>query len=48
MHLKLLRLGIQFELEGLAGQPLREDDPAVKTMKESAKQLGLGFEVETK
>ena len=44
MRLKHLRLGIQFELEAPADQPLSEDDPAYKSMKEAAQQLGLKFE----
>ncbi len=46
MHLKHLRLGIQFELEPTADQPMSEDDPAVKAMKESAQQLSLDLDVE--
>jgi hypothetical protein len=46
MHLKHLRLGIQFEMESSADQPLREDDPAIKAMKESAQQLSLDLDVE--
>ena len=41
MNLKRLRLGIDFELETQDGQPLDENDPALKAMKEAARQLGL-------
>jgi hypothetical protein len=46
MHLKHLRLGIQFEMESSADQPLCEDDPAIKAMKESAQQLALDLDFE--
>jgi hypothetical protein len=46
MRLKNLRLGIQFELESPADQPLNEDDPAIKAMKESAQQLALDLDIE--
>ena len=46
MHLKHLRLGIQFEMESSTDQPLREDDPAIKAMKESAQQLSLDLDFE--
>jgi hypothetical protein len=46
MRLKHLRLGIQFEMESSADQPLSEDDPAIKAMKESAQQLSLDLDVE--
>jgi len=45
MNLKRLRLGIDFELETQDGQPLDENDPAFKAMKEAARQLGIDFSV---
>jgi hypothetical protein len=44
MGLSKLHLGVQFELEAAADKPLDRDDPAVKNMREAAKQLGLDFE----
>ncbi len=44
MNLKRLRLGIHFELEAHDSQSLDPNDPAVKAMKEAARQLGLEFE----
>jgi len=44
MGLKNLRLGINFELEAPDGKPLDANDPAVKAMKESARQLGVEVE----
>ncbi len=46
MGLKRLQLGIDFELVTQDGQPLDENDPAFKAMKESARQLGLELEGE--
>lgn len=46
MGLKRLRLGIDFELEPPADKPLDANDPAVKAMKESARQLGVDVEEE--
>ncbi|RLB33346.1 MAG: hypothetical protein DRH12_18485, partial [Deltaproteobacteria bacterium] len=46
MNLKKLHLGIQFEMEVPEGQQLDPNDPVLKAMKESARQLGLKFEVE--
>ena len=45
MNLKRLHLGIQFEMEVPEGQELDPNDPALKAMKEAARQLGLTFEV---
>jgi len=41
MGLKRLRLGIDFCLETPDGQPLAEDDPKLKAIRESVRQLGL-------
>lgn len=46
MHLKRMRLGIDFELETHEGQPLDENDSAVKAMRESARQLGVDLDEE--
>ena len=46
MNLKKLHLGVQFEMELPEGRLLTENDPAVKAMKEAARQLGLKLEVE--
>jgi hypothetical protein len=46
MNLKRLRLGIDFELEPPDDKPLDANDPAVKAMKESARQLGVDVEEE--
>ncbi len=46
MNLKRLHLGIHFEMEVPEGQALDPNDPALKAMKEAARQLGLTFEVE--
>jgi hypothetical protein len=46
LGLKRLRLGIDFELEVLEDKPLDASDPAVKAMKESARQLGVDVEEE--
>jgi hypothetical protein len=45
MHLKKLGLGVQFEMVAPDDQPLSENDPAIKAMKEAARQLGLKLEV---
>jgi hypothetical protein len=45
MNLKKLGLGVHFEMELPEGRALRENDPALKAMKEAARQLGLTFEV---
>jgi hypothetical protein len=44
MGLKKLRLGIDFELVTQDDQPLDENAPALKAMKEAARQLGLRLE----
>lgn len=44
MNLKKLHLGIQFEMEAVEGQELDPNDPSLKAMKESARQLGLEFD----
>ena len=41
MQLGSLKLGIQFELEAHPTAPMSPDDPALKAMRESARQLGL-------
>ncbi len=46
MGLKRLRLSIDFELEPPDDKPLDANDPAVKAMKESARQLGVNVEEE--
>lgn len=46
MNLKKLGLGVQFEMVLPDDRPLSADDPAVKTMKEAARQLGLEFEID--
>lgn len=46
MNLKKLHLGFQFEMVVGDGEELSEDDPALKAMKEAARQLGLKFEVD--
>jgi len=46
MSLKQMRLGIDFTLEAREGQPLDENDPAVKAMVEAARQLGLDLTLE--
>lgn len=46
MNLKKLHLGVQFEMEAGEGKGLDPNDPALKAMKESARQLGLTFETE--
>lgn len=45
MDLKKLHLGVQFEMELPEGRALSENDPALKAMKEAARQLGLALEV---
>lgn len=46
MNLKKLHLGVQFEMVAGEGQELNAEDPALKAMKEAARQLGLTFEIE--
>ena len=46
MNLKHLKLGIHFELEAHDNAPLDPNDPALKAMREAARQLGLTLEVE--
>jgi len=46
LNLKLKRLGIDFEVEMPAGATLDENNATFKSMKESARQLGLNFETE--
>jgi hypothetical protein len=45
MQLKRLQLGVQFEIE-LPDGGLSDSDPAIKAMKEAARQLGLDLETE--
>lgn len=45
MELKTLQLGVQFELE-FANAGVDPNDPAVKAMKEAARQLGLSIEAD--
>ena len=44
MALKQLRLGVDIEMATQEGQPLDKNDPKLKAMKESARQLGLTLE----
>jgi hypothetical protein len=44
MQLKKLQLGVQFEIEAAADKPIDPDDPALKAMREAARQLGLDFD----
>ncbi len=46
MQLAGLKLGIKFELEANQSAPLDPEDPALKAMRESARQLGLDIEEE--
>ncbi|GAB4145926.1 MAG: DUF499 domain-containing protein [Planctomycetota bacterium] len=46
MNLKRLGLGVQFEMVLPEDRPLGENDPALKAMKEAARQLGLQLELE--
>jgi len=46
MNLKKLGLGVQFEMVLPEDRSLSENDPALKAMKEAARQLGLKLEVE--
>jgi hypothetical protein len=46
MNLKRLGLGVHFEIVPPEDRPLSENDPALKAMKEAARQLGLEFDVE--
>jgi hypothetical protein len=45
MNLKKLHLGVQFEMEVAGDQQLDPNDPALKAMKEAARQLGLKFDL---
>ncbi|RJQ08781.1 MAG: ATP-binding protein [Bacillota bacterium] len=45
MNLKKLKLGVQFEMELSEARVLTENDPAIKAMKEAARQLGLELEI---
>ena len=44
MDLKRLNLGIEFEMETRPDAQLNSEDPAVKAMREAARQLGLAVE----
>ena len=44
MNLRKLQLGVQFEMELPEATALSENDPALKAMKEAARQLGLTLE----
>ncbi|MCL6508610.1 MAG: ATP-binding protein, partial [Bryobacteraceae bacterium] len=46
MNLKKLGLGVQFEMVLPEDRSLSENDPALKAMKEAARQLGLKLEIE--
>ncbi|GAB4243782.1 MAG: DUF499 domain-containing protein [Thermoleophilia bacterium] len=46
MNLKKLGLGVQFEMVLPEERPLSQNDPALKAMKEAARQLGLEFNAE--
>jgi hypothetical protein len=46
MNLKKLGLGVQFEMVLPDDRTLSQNDPALKAMKEAARQLGLTFEVD--
>ena len=46
MQLGGLKLGINFELEANQSAPLDPEDPALKAMRESARQLGLDIDEE--
>jgi hypothetical protein len=46
MNLRRLKLGVQFEMELPEGRAMNENDPALKAMKEAARQLGLKLEIE--
>lgn len=46
MNLKRLGLGVHFELVLPEDQAMSENDPALKAMQESARQLGLEFDIE--
>ena len=46
MNLKKLGLGVQFEMVLPEDRNLSENDPALKAMKEAARQLGLTFQIE--
>ena len=44
MNLRKQKLNIHFEFESGSSSPINPDDSKIKSMKESAKQLGLNFE----
>ncbi|GIW42728.1 MAG: hypothetical protein KatS3mg077_0010 [Candidatus Binatia bacterium] len=46
MNLKKLGIGVHFEMVLPEDRPLSENDPALKAMKEAARQLGLELHVE--
>ncbi|GIU92123.1 MAG: hypothetical protein KatS3mg011_1029 [Acidimicrobiia bacterium] len=46
MNLKRLDLGVHFEMVLPEDQPLGDNDPALKSMKEAARQLGLELDIE--
>ncbi|GIW42342.1 MAG: hypothetical protein KatS3mg076_2919 [Candidatus Binatia bacterium] len=46
MNLKKLQLGVHFEMVLPEDRPLSENDPALKAMKEAARQLGLKLDTE--
>ncbi|TXF10373.1 ATP-binding protein [Pelomicrobium methylotrophicum] len=46
MNLKKLGLGVHFEMVLPEDRPLSENDPALKAMKEAARQLGLELDIE--
>ncbi len=46
MELRKLRLGIDFQMDANPDTPLNADDPAMKAMREAARQLGLTFKIE--
>jgi len=46
MNLKKLKLGVQFEMQLPEGTIINKNDPALKAMKEAARQLGLTLEIE--
>ena len=46
MNLKKLGLGVQFEMVLPEGGALSENNSALKTMKEAARQLGLTLQIE--
>ena len=46
MNLKQLKLGVDFEIKASEDHPLDADDPAMKAMREAARQLGLEIDFE--